>query len=229
MALISFGPAVANASGSIGGTVFSHNRGGSYMRTRVVPVKIENVFTQKVRDAMSNCSRLWAGLDAEQREAWREFSAANPTVNRLGQSKTLGGHVVFNRINSRLLQQGVAVIDLPPVAAPPAAPLTFSAVLDASDQSGILTFTPTPLGANKHLWVWAAMPPSAGVSYIANRWRLVYQSAANVATGADIGGDLTARFGSFQADQVFYLRAQVLDATTGLVSSFISTAGTVQA
>lgn len=223
MALIQFGPAVANASGSIGGTVFSHNRGGSYMRTRVVPVKVENPFTIVVRDAMSQCSRLWAGLSNEQREAWREFSTASPSINRLGMSKTLSGHVAFNRINTRLIQQGAAVIDLPPLVGPPDPLSTFSAAIDASDATAVLTFTPTPIGANVALWVWAAPVPSAGVSYVANKWRLVHKSAANAATGIDIASDLEARFGTIQSGQVFFLRAQTIGTTTGLVSGYAST------
>lgn len=229
MALIRFGPAVAGASGSIGGTVFSHNRGGAYMRSRVVPVKVENTFTQEARDAMTNCSRLWAGLDYPQREAWREYAAANPVINRLGESKTLSGHVIFNRINTRLLQQGVVTIDLPPAAAPPDPLLTLSATVAAGAGTASVVFTATPAGAHKAVWVWACVLPSPGVNYVANRWRLVTKSAVNAASPLDIADDWTERFGSFIAGQVFQIRAQVLDTQTGLVSGYLHTGGAVSA
>jgi hypothetical protein len=229
MALVKFGPAVANASGSIGGTVFSHNRGGSYIRTRVVPVKVENMFTMAARDAMATVSRLWAGLTADQREAWREYSTAVPSINRLGESKTLGGHVAFNKINARLIQQGAATLDLPPVLGPPDPLSTLSVDVDVSDGTADVTFAPTPLPANTALWLWCAPVPSAGVNYVANRWRLVYKSAAAAATGMDIQGNLNDRFGSIQAGQVLYFRGQTISTVTGLVSGFVSTVSVAQA
>jgi hypothetical protein len=227
MALVKFGPAIANASGSIGGTVFSHNRGGSYMRTRVVPIKVENGYTMVVRDAMSQVSRLWGGLTNAQREAWREYSVITPSVNRLGESKTLGGHVAFNKINARLIQQGATPIDVPPLTAPPDPLDTLSVAIGVGAGTAIVTFTGTPLPAGVSLWLWAATVASPGVSYVANKWRLVYKSAAAAATGMDVMGELEDRFGTLQAGQGLYFRGQTLDTASGLVSGFITTGAVV--
>lgn len=220
MALIQYGPAVSAASGAVGGTVFSHNRGGAYLRGRVVPTKVDNPFTVAVRDALSACSRLWAGLSAEEREAWREFATANPVVNRLGQSKTVAGHVAFNQINARLIQQGASVLDLPPTAAPPSPLTSLSVDIDVSESSAVVTFAPTPLGAGIALWLWAAPLPSAGALYLGNKMRLLTRSVAAQATGLDVWADYLARFGMPQAGQTVAFRGQTLDTATGLVSSF---------
>lgn len=223
MALIQLGPLASQVSGSVGGSVFAHNRGGQYVRTRVVPRKVESIYTLVVRDALSACSRLWGGLTEAQRQAWREFSTNSPVVNRLGMTKTLAGHMAFNKINARLLQAGVATLDLPPVGNPPEPLSSVSVAIDTTPGSAVVTFAPTPLGAGESLWVWAAMPAGPGAQYVANRWRLVYKGAAATATGVDIWDDLLARYGEIQVGQTFALQAQVLDQSTGLVSSLLPT------
>lgn len=229
MALIQFGPAVSAASGAIGGTVFSHNRGGAYLRTRVVPTKVVNPFTTEVRDALSATARLWAGLSTEQREAWREYATANPSVNRLGQSKTFAGHVAFNQINARLIQQGVSTLDLPPIAAPPDPLTALSCVISVGGTSAVLTTAPTPLPAGVAMWVWAAPLPSAGALYLGNKMRLIKRSAAAQATGLDVWAEYVARFGTPQVGQTVAIRVQTIATATGLVSSFKTSYSTVGA
>ena len=53
MALIKTGPAVAVISGSVGGTVFSRNKGGAYMRNRSIPVNPQSAAQVVVRAAMA--------------------------------------------------------------------------------------------------------------------------------------------------------------------------------
>jgi hypothetical protein len=221
MALIQLGPLAAQVSGSIGGTVFAHNRGGAYARTRVVPRKVENLNTLAVRDALSTASRAWGGLTEAQRQAWREFSTNSPVVNRLGMSKTLAGHMAFNKIASRLLLQGLAILTLPPVENPPAALTGLSIDLDATAGTAVVTFAPTPIGADKHLWLWSAMPAGPGAQYVANKWRLIHLGVANAPTGTDVWDDLLGRYGDIQVGQAMAFQAQVFDASTGLVSSFL--------
>lgn len=221
MALIQLGPLASQVSGSIGGTVFSHNRGGSYIRSRVVPVKVENQYTLEVRDALSQCSRLWGGLSEEERQAWRQFSTDTPVINKIGMSKTLSGHMAFNKVNSRLLLQGVAPVDLPPSVNPPNALTTFSLDLDATAGTAEVTFTTTPVGAGKALWIWGALPAGPGARYVANKWRLFYRGGPAVATGVDVWDSIVARWGAIQPGQVMALQAQILSTTSGLVSAML--------
>lgn len=221
MALIQLGPLAARVSGSIGGTVFSHNRGGQYARQRVAPTRVQTLYTSSARDALAACARAWGSLTNEQRQAWREYSIANPVVNRIGMSKTLSGHMAFNAINTRVLQGGGTSLDLPPLVGPPEPLGSASIALSATASTAVVTFANTPLGAGKCLWLWAAVAAGPGASYFGNRWRLVYRSDAAQATGPDVWDDLVGRFGSIQVGQYVGFNAQVLDQATGLVSAFL--------
>ena len=223
MALYTPGPMVGAVSGRVGGTIFSHNRGGAYIRNGVVPVLVQSGYTENARNALAACARAWGALTAEERQNWAAYTVENPVVNRLGQKKTLSGHMAYNALNTRLVQAGETPLDVPPNSGSPAPLTDLTADIDVSDGTAILTFAPTPLAAGRRLMVWGCVVNKPGVNYVANKYRLLTYSAAAQATGLDIQSALNARFGALQAGDRVFLRAQVLDTATGLVSSFIST------
>ena len=221
MALITPGPMIGEASGRIGGTIFSHNRGGMYVRNGVIPTKVTSPYTDEVRNVLTSCARSWASISDSERQAWREYCVDHPVVNRLGQKKTLSGHMAFNAVNARLLQSGDSIIHVPSIAAAPAPLTSLSLVVDTTPGSAVLTILPTPIGANNRLWTWAVAIGSPGVGYYANKWRLVNKSAKNQATALDIWSDLEDRFGEIDLGTRVLIRCQVLDTLTGLVSGFV--------
>lgn len=229
MALFTPGPMVGAVSGRVGGTIFSHNRGGAYIRNGVVPTRVVSTYTELVRNALAACSRAWGSLTDEERLNWAAYTVENPVVNRLGQKKTLSGHMAYNALNARLVQAGDTPIDVPPNADSPAALATLSAVVDASTPSAVLTFTATPLSASERLMVFGCVVNKPGVNYVANKFKLLNYSDKAQATGLDVIGDLANRFGAVQAGDRVFFRVQVLDTLTGLVSGFKSTEVTVQA
>lgn len=221
MALMTPGPLVGQVSGRIGGSVFSHNRGGAYIRNGAIPTKVVNPFTEQVRGNMSVCSRAWATLTDANREAWREYCVENPVVNRLGQTKTLSGHMAYNKLNSRIILAGGTSIDIPPTADPPDALTSLSITASLGGTVANVVFAASPLPANVCLWVWAAVTRGSGATYVGNRYRLVHKSAAAAATPADIWGDLEDRFGSLQVGDRIFIRAQTISKVTGLTSGFL--------
>lgn len=229
MALFTPGPAVGQISGRVGGTVFSHNRGGMYMRNGVIPTASNTPAAILAKARITAVSRQWAALTDAQQVAWKTWSQNNPVVNRLGSSTTLSGHMAYMQINNRLTQAGDTVLSVPPVDPAPAPLLTFSAAADASDDSCTLTFTATPVGAAVRLWVNVAVVDGAGIKYVQNLYKLVKISAKNQATGLDIGPEILDRFGDILEGQVVHLLAQTFDTATGLLSGPLYTSCVVQA
>lgn len=86
---------MTSASGSIGGTVFSHNRFGLYTRARRKPVNPNTTAQQLTRSALSDAAVAWSALTSMQRAAWEAYAAATPTTNRLGQTVHLTGSQQF--------------------------------------------------------------------------------------------------------------------------------------
>lgn len=95
------GPAGGSPSGSLGAVVFSHNKGGSYMRTRKVPTNPGSAAQVLARNRMSALSNYWYnGLTAAERAGWDTYAANVPVTNRIGQQIYLTGMNWYVACNS---------------------------------------------------------------------------------------------------------------------------------
>lgn len=219
MAIMIPGVAVSQVSGRVGGTIFSRNRGGAYLRNGSIPATVTTPAAQSIKSITAAMSQAWAILDEEVREQWREWATQNPVINRLGQSRTLSGHQAFVQINARLVYAGFNVTPSPVLTASPA-PFTPGAVVFTANTSTLtVAYTPTPAPAGTAVQVYAYLANSAGVAYVKNRLALVLTTAAAAATPADIWDAVEARFGTPQEGQTLHLGLRALDSTSGAVSS----------
>jgi hypothetical protein len=218
MAIMIPGVAVSQVSGRVGGTVFSRNKGGQYIKNGSKPIIVTSDAAQLIKAIVASTSRAWADLTTDGRNAWALWAGENPVINRLGQSRTLSGHQAFVQLNSRLIYAGFTALTLPPIgAAPPAAIASITSV-DISDTEAEIAFTPTPLATGHALQVLAYPAPTAGIKNVKNRLALVYTGATATTSPVDIYTDLVARFGTLQVGQVLHVGVRVLDSTTGLNS-----------
>lgn len=229
MAKIMLGANIGAASGAVGNQVYSHNRGGYYIRMRTIPTKVGNVYTTGVRDVLASASRAWGALTAAQQAAWNTWAQANPITDRLGQKQVLFGNAAYVKLNALLMQAGDTPIDLPPVIAAPEPLTTLTVAAGAGAGTFVLTTAPTPLGADYRLLVQVALMVNPGQNYFKNLLKLVKITAKNVATGADIATEVTARFGTWVEGHRFVVKATILDTTTGLISGPKLYSGTVAA
>lgn len=130
MALIKLGGGVADIRGSIGGTVFSKNRYGSYARNRTIPVDPGSTAQTKIRAVMGQVRDAWFNtLTTAQRAAWATYAANVQVQNRLGESITLTGWNMFSRTNACLVYNDYDIVA--------AAPTEFS----LGEQDGTLAIT----------------------------------------------------------------------------------------
>ncbi len=102
---------LADASGSFGGLVASHNRAGQYLRTRVRPTNPSTARQVSVRIIFSNLATAWATLDDGQREAWTTYALNVPVTNAFGEPLALTGQQMYLRCNATRMQAGLARID----------------------------------------------------------------------------------------------------------------------
>lgn len=102
---------LTQASGSVGGLTYSHNRSGMYMRARATPVNPSSPYQQVIREAQSQLSQQWQTiLTAEQREGWATYAANVLRVNRVGDAINIGGLPMFVRCNVPRIQAAKTVI-----------------------------------------------------------------------------------------------------------------------
>lgn len=113
MALIRY-PEGQQRSGSSGGTVFSHNRFGAYIRPRTVPVNPNTTAQQSVRAAFSLYATSWAALTDAQRSAWATYAQNVTWQNSFGDPVFLTGFNWYVLINTLREQAGLLTVSNAP-------------------------------------------------------------------------------------------------------------------
>lgn len=121
---------VSDIRGSINGITFSRNSSGGYARQKVSPVNPNTAKQANRRSIFGQLASEWRALSDAQRNAWRELAIANPTTDSLGQSVTLTGLQMYQRINTNLGVIGLSKLEDAPIA--PAFPEVTVQSLDLS-------------------------------------------------------------------------------------------------
>lgn len=105
---------LADIRGSIGGTTYSRNRGGSYARNRTVPINPQSTSQTRARSDLAYYSVQWSSLTGDQRVAWNQYAETVVAVNVLGESITYTGQQMYVRSNTLLSLANLAAVTIPP-------------------------------------------------------------------------------------------------------------------
>lgn len=132
---------ISEASGSVGGSTYSRNRYGMYIRNRSIPVQPNTDRQAAAKSRFSQASARWNEfLTQAQRTAWNLYGASVAMLNKLGDTIYLSGYSHYIRSNCQQLQVLATVVD--------AGPTTFSlpntdsnATVAISEATQLLTIT----------------------------------------------------------------------------------------
>jgi len=90
---------LAQASGSLAGATFSRNKGGPYIRSRVMPTNKNSDPQSDIKAAMGALSNVFGGLTSGERISWEGYAAAINMIDRLGESRKISAINHFIRCN----------------------------------------------------------------------------------------------------------------------------------
>jgi hypothetical protein len=105
---------LSDIRGSVGGTTYSRNRGGSYARNRTVPINPQSSSQTRARSDLAQYSVGWASLTNAQRLAWNQYAETVVALNVLGESITYTGQQMYIRSNTLLELASLAAVNSPP-------------------------------------------------------------------------------------------------------------------
>lgn len=170
-------PLLSQASGSVAGSVFSHNKGGMYMRARTTPVNPNTDAQQSVRDSMRVLVDAWTNtLTQTERDSWNLYAFNTPLLNKLGDPTKRTGQNMFVRSNLPRLHAAMPVIETAPVTFDLGSftPLTgFTA--DASADTFTFNFGTTDPWANAAggvMFIYQSRPVNPTVLFFKGPWQL---------------------------------------------------------
>lgn len=195
-------------SGSVGGIVASHNRGGAYFRNRAIPVNPNTSFQQVVRGLMSSLSSLWLNLLTQiQRDAWDLYAENVLIPDTLGEPRNVGGLGMYVRSNLPRIQAVLARVDDAPsifnlgdYTAPTITSIT------AATSIMLLAFDDTDAWANEDaaaLNVYTSRPQNPSVNFFKGPYRFAGQVLGDAITPPTSPASITIAFPSVAGQKVF--------------------------
>jgi hypothetical protein len=194
MAKIKFGMMMTDARGKLGGQVFSKNRGGAYIRTKVTPSNPRSIDQQANRALLGSLSQQWSGLTEADRASWNGAVSNWAKTNIFGDSHNPTGKNLFVQLNKNLSAAGYATISVAPEKVE-------MAILGLSGVSFLLGAEELRFYANGDLTgftvVLSATPSlTQGTSNAKNKFRTFYSSPQATYSDTDAFEAYAAKFGT---------------------------------
>lgn len=218
MAKIKFGAMMVDARGKLGGHVFSKNRGGAYIRTKVTPSNPQTEDQVAQRALLASASQRWKALTEAQRTAWNGAVSQYSSTNVFGDLVNPSGSALHTRLNINAGLVGGAAISTPPLPVGISSPAGVSVTATVAGSAVEINWTSGAVPAGVRRVVEGTPQMSPGIYNANNKFRTITTLAAAVATGEDVGTEYVAKFGALTAGQKLFIRVKDINITTGEVS-----------
>jgi len=218
MAKIKMTAIVADMRNKLNGSVFSRNRGGAYIRTKVTPINPQTAAQVQARSLLTSLSQGFRSLSQAQITAWNAATPSWTSTDIFGDSIVPTGLALYVRLNANITNAGGTLIVLPPLPVGADAVEDISLASDVSSNTYTLTFLPAAVPANHTMYVEATQLLSPGVNNANSKFRFIAAIAAAGTSPANLFADYTAKFGGLYAGQKSFVRAKFINKVTGEMS-----------
>jgi len=165
------------ASGSVGGLVFSHNAGGQYIRARATPTDPGTAAQVSIRGIVASLVNHWVNtLTANQRTAWNVYAANVPLLDVFGHSRYRSGINHYVRSNTPRLQVGHSRIDDGPTTYNLGQYTSPTLTITPATNCFNITFTTTDEWANEtgsYLYLWGSKPQNPTINFFKGPYKVM--------------------------------------------------------
>lgn len=202
-------PVYSEASGSIAGLVYSHNRGGMYTRARATPTNPATAQQQAIRSAVATLDNRWVNvLTAAQRVAWETYALNTLMLDRLGEPRNVGGIGMYVRGNVPRSQSGITegIIDAGPTTFGLPDLSTVGATVSEATQQISATFDTGDDWVGEDgaaLLVYASRPQNPTINYFKGPYRLAGSVEGDSVTPPTSPQTIGVPFAVVQGQRVF--------------------------
>lgn len=199
-------PIISEASGTVGGAVYAKNRGGNYIRARVVPVQPRTPAQVAVRAAFTSASKAWGTLTDVARAGYTSLASSITLRDSIGNAFKPTGDQLFVSLSQTLTALGKPTVIVPPSGVDAVIALgTLTVVASVAGGTGgtnqltVLVQTNT---ATQNILVRASGQVSAGRSFFGrSQYRQVSALLHPSAAAKDITAAYVAKFGALHLGQ----------------------------
>lgn len=210
MAKIKFGMMMTDARGKLGGQVFSKNRGGAYIRTKVTPSNPQTQAQAQVRSNLATLSSSWNSLTASQIAQWNGSVDDWTSTDVFGDIKKPTGKNLYVKLNVNLLNSGQNVIPTPP--AKMELPALVDIDVDVTTATNKVEIDGLPVFASVKYQIEACAPVPRGVNFVKNKFRVISYATQATAGVVDVSSAYINKFGSVADAENIFLRIRAIGA-----------------
>lgn len=210
MAKIKFGMMMTDASGKLGGQVFSKNRGGSYVRTKTTPSNPQTVAQMAIRGIFASISSAWSGLTQGNRDSFNNFVGDYARTDIFGDARNPSGKSLFQRLNQNLVISGQNQITT--CVSPSEVPFAFVLSAEANISASQFFIETNNDTTGCKVVVWATPPMSQGTKFVKNKLRQLEVSNGDVAVTVNVWAKYIEKFGVPTAGANIVVGVRVINA-----------------
>ena len=196
MAKCKFGMMMTDARGKLGGHVFTKNRAGAIIRTKVTPSNARTERQMFIRNALSTISANWSPLLQSQRDGFDGAVEQWQGTNIFGDIVNPTGKTLFTKLNLNLVNSEQAQITEVPVKAV----LPNFVVDGVENDGGVITANVTGNAVGFKIVVSATAPQSQGTSFFKGKYRQIGVIAGSAVTSLNLTALYEAKFGTPEAE-----------------------------
>lgn len=226
MAKLIMGAAVGQASGSVGGVVFTKGPFGLVMQIKGRPHQSPSNLQLGIRGGFQTLSKRWAlTLTDTQQAGWVALAQANPVPDIFGNMIKLLGVQFYIKLNGSLRAIGSAPIDDAPGALSSGNPGTITVVPNISGGPN-LNVTPSinPTGTEVPV-VWSMRPVTVGQHAVTKTLVTIQVFPAGTAGPWNILTLWNQKYGELFPGQFVVCKVRYTENTTGFQGTAALAAG----
>ena len=206
-------------SGSLGGIVGSHNRGGAYLRGKVMPVQPRTASQTANRNRLAAFSAAYRALTQSQIAGWNALASTVTISDALGQSINPSGQNLYVACNMRLASIGISTA-LSNAPSQPSIPGFTSFSVTPHYTTGLLDYfalaCEPPIPSTVGLIVRGAASQSTGRTFISkSAFRTLSGTNPAPSAPANVSTTYTNVFGPFPGTGVVAFELILVDPASG--------------
>jgi len=206
---------VADIRNKLNGTVFSKNRGGAYMRTKVTPVNRQTTFQSAVRNRLTAFAQNFRALTADQIAGWNSAVDNFKKTDIFGDIKTPSGINLYVKLNTNLARVATAQIDDAPLPGSVPAITSVSGTASAGGGTLSIAWTPTPVPADTTFVISATKQKSPGQSFFKGQYTDIDIAAAGGTSPQAVGTEYIAKYGDLIEGEKIGIQLTAINTVTG--------------
>lgn len=209
-------PIYLDFKGKLGAVCFSHNHFGLYSKQYKTPKNPFSTYSQNIRLAFTQISKLWSQILQSERNEWIELASTIIKNPKYGDPFKYTGFTLFMKCNTNLWIIGKSPITAAPIINSIYRYRNINPSYDAINSRFIIDLIPGTAPANTFNTIAMTQNLSPGVNYAQNQYKYFGFVASPISTYYLNFSDFSTRFNSIPGtNQKYFFKSIPIDGNSG--------------